>query len=285
MAFDLRNAARLAALMIVGTLAVLAPRPAAALDDSDFWMLTPNAWIDKRDSLGNDLIRQMIARDRNAFIEVYGATGNAPALETVADAMERHIRSKGGTYLSQRISSQRRPTSDGVDAIAREYAGLHNGVPLRALTYTATTPKGAVVAIGVFVEPMADRYQKTVYDSVLSLRFTPPGQARAPAKRSYLSQPSPSATPHAATAPATDLCAAVARWKWHWFTGNTYAFEPNGRIGNARNHWRCLDPASGTIHISWNKGKWSYTVKPTPDGRRLEGKNESGIPVWAKRVN
>lgn len=229
-----------------------------ASDHFDFWIKTPNSWQDKRDGLGNDLVRQLVAPDGNAFIEVYAASGANPGLQAIADGMESGIRQRGGAYLQNRISSRSDSTPAGQAAIAREYTGNHNGVPLKALGLYAYGNGKAIVVIGVFVAAMEARYKDLVYRSVLSLSFSPPKTS-------------------------SDRCSGIVG-RWHWFTGNSAEFGPNGVMPGTGNSWRCIDPKAGVFQIVWNNGKWVDTLTLSADGKRLKGKNQKGGRVWGERL-
>jgi hypothetical protein len=231
---------------------------ASASGPYDFWIKTPNSWQDKRDSLGNDLVRQLVAPDGNAFIEVYAARGANPGLQAIADGMESGIRQRGGAFLQNRVSSSSGSTGDGQQGIAREYTGNHNGIPLKAVgLYTYGNGK-AIVVFGVFVAAMEAQYRDLVYRSILSFRFSPPDETG-------------------------NRCSGIVG-RWHWFTGNTAEFHPNGKVPGTGNSWQCVDPKAGVVRIVWNNGKWVDTLNLSADGKRLEGKNQRGDRVWGKRL-
>ncbi|MBA3010884.1 MAG: hypothetical protein KJ658_00270 [Proteobacteria bacterium] len=71
--------------------------------------------------------------------------------------------------------------------------------------------------------------------------------------------------------------------KWKWFTGSTVDFGFNGEMTGNGNHWECLDNGR-TFKIVWNNGQWIDTLTLSPDGMRLEGKNQFGSRVWGQRI-
>lgn len=239
---------------------------ASAYEKYDFWIQTPNGWTHNTQGLSNDLKKQVISPDRNAFVEVYAAEGANPGLQAIADGMERGILNRGGVYFQNRISS-RNVMVDGHPAIFREYNSNYNGNPLHAYAIYSYANRGAVVAIGVFAEQFTQQYQTLVYQSVTSLRFSPP--------------PTSGNDPYSSN---TDPCSMIIG-KWKWFTGSVAEFYPNGRMPGNGNSWRCADPHSRTFIITWSNGKWVDTLKMSPDGSRLEGKNQIGNRVWGNRLN
>lgn len=252
---------------------------ANAYDNYDFWIQTPNGWMQNTQGLSADLKKQVLSPDKNAFIEVYAAEGANPGLQAIADGMERGILNRGGVYFQNRIAS-RQVDVDGHPAIFREYKSTYNGSRLHAYALYTYANKGAVVAIGVFAEQFASQYQDLVYRSVTSLRFTSPPTMSG--NDPYGSTNSP----YVGTSPyhGTDSCSLIVG-KWKWFTGSVAEFYPEGRMPGKGNSWRCADPQSRTFIVKWSNGKWIDTLKMSQDGSRVEGQNQVGNRVWGTRLS
>ena len=245
-----------------------------AYGDADFWIQTPNDWTENTEGLTNDLKKQVVSPDRNAFVEVYAASGNNPGLQTIADGMEKAILSRGGVYFQNRISS-RNVMQDNHPAIFREYSSFYNGNKLHAYAIYAYAKGGAVVAIGVFAEDFAGKYQNLVYECINSLRFSPPpGMGSDPYGGSQ-------ANPYANHG---NGCEKIIG-KWRWFTGSQAEFYAGGRMPGNGNSWQCVDPSRGVVKIIWSNGKWVDTLTISADGSRLDGQNQIGNRVWGTRIS
>ncbi|WP_319764374.1 hypothetical protein [Maridesulfovibrio sp.] len=242
---------------------------ATAYGDYDFWIQTPTAWTQNTQGLSNDLKKQVISPDRNAFIEVYAAPGNNPGLQTIADHMEKGILNRGGAYFQNRINS-RNIMQDNHPAIFREYSSFYNGNRLHAYAIFTYANGGAVVAIGVFAESFAQQYQNLVYQSINSLRFSPPSSATAGGNSPY--------------GTSGNGCEQLVG-KWKWFTGSEAQFYAGGRMPGNGNSWQCLDPARGVVKIIWSNGRWVDTLTLSADGRKVEGKNQIGNRVWGTKIS
>lgn len=247
---------------------------AAAYGGADFWIQTPNEWTENTEGLSEDLKKQVISPDRNAFIEVYAASGNNPGLQAIADGMEQAILSRGGAYFQNRISS-RNIMQDNHPAIFREYSSYYNGNRLHAYAIYAYAKGGAVVAIGVYAEALASSYQNLVYECLNSLRFSPPqGMASDPYGHSQ-------GNPYANQVNGCDRIIG----KWRWFTGSQAEFYAGGRMPGNGNSWQCVDPSRGILKIIWSNGKWIDTLTMSADGSRLDGQNQIGNRVWGTRIS
>ncbi len=253
---------------------------AIAYDNYDFWIQTPNGWTQNTQGLSNDLKKQVISPDRNAFIEVYAAEGSNPGLQRIADGMEQGILNRGGIYFQNRISSSN-VMADGHPAIFREYNSNYNGNRLHAYALYTYANKGAVVAIGVFVQQFASQYQNPVYQSVTSLRFTPPPTMSSNDPYNSGDTPYGGNNPYGS---ANDLCSQIVG-KWKWFTGSVAEFYADGRMPGSGNSWRCVDPQRGTFNVVWSNGKWVDTLTLSQDGSRLDGQNQVGNRVWGTRLS
>lgn len=257
--------------MLLFIVSIFAGMPAIA-DQVDIWMQTPDGWEDRKSGLGRDLIKQVLAPGGVAVIEVYGSRGNNPGLRVIADRMEQEMLSRGAAYLRTRLSEDRRKTQDGHDAIFREYSGVHNGMPLRAIAVYTFGNGGAVAAFGFYAQNNGAQYRSAVLASIGSIRFSPPGS-------SATTTAGAASTPRATTASGCD--AVIGTWKW--FTGKNHTFGPNGTSSTAQVFWQCMDPQRRIIRINWNNGKWVDTVTISADGKRVEGRNQYGSRVWGVR--
>jgi hypothetical protein len=145
-----------------------------ALGEVAYWIQTPDNWDNRSNQLGHDLLKQVVAPGGVAAIEVYGASGDNPGLQTIADKMEQGMRGRGAAYLQSRVNDRRRPTQDGADAIFREYTGNHNGIPLRAYAVYTYGSGSALAAFGFYAVNQGAGYQEAVRSSIESLRLSPP---------------------------------------------------------------------------------------------------------------
>ncbi|WP_432734989.1 hypothetical protein [Maridesulfovibrio sp. FT414] len=266
------------ALMLAVT--IFSAANATAYDDYDFWIQTPNGWTENTQGLSNDLKKQVISPDRNAFIEVYAARGNNPGLQAIADGMEQGILNRGGVYFQNRLSS-RNVQVDGHPGIFREYSSNYNGNRLHAYGLYTYARGGAVVAIGVYVEQLAGQYRNLVYNSVNSLRFSPPPTMGSNDPYGSGAAPYGNNDPYGSAHDNCDLLVG----KWRWFTGSVAEFQQGGRMPGNGNSWRCLDPERRTFEITWGNGRYIDTLTMTQDGNRLDGKNQIGNRVWGTRLS
>lgn len=250
-------------------------QPGAAYDNYDFWIQTPTDWTHKTEGLSEDLKKQVISPDRNAFIEIYAAAGNNPGLQILADSMEQAIIQRGGVYFQDRIAS-RNIMQDNHPAIFREYSSYYNGNKLHAYGLFTYANGGAIVAIGVFAEPFAQQYQKIVHQSINSLRFSPPLTAGGSSSHGTSAR-----NPYAGS---SNKCEELVG-KWRWFTGSQAEFYADGRMPGNGNHWECIDPAQGKIKIVWTNGKWVDTLTLSTDGHRVDGQNQIGNRVWGTKIS
>ena len=73
--------------------------------------------------------------------------------------------------------------------------------------------------------------------------------------------------------------------RWNWFNGSTGDFLANGTIdGNPAFVWLVTNSAARIVTISW-RGLTVDTLTLSPDGQRLEGKNNKGEKVWGEKVS
>ena len=83
-------------------------------------------------------------------------------------------------------------------------------------------------------------------------------------------------------------CGAITG-NWHYSTGGLVTLNADGSakhdlvvVFNALGTWECLNPARREIRITWNTG-FTDRLTVMPGARRLEGKNNLGLPVWGDR--
>ncbi|TIH17149.1 hypothetical protein D0S45_08285 [Marinifilum sp. JC120] len=250
-------------------------QPGAAYDDYDFWIQTPTGWTHNTQGLSEDLKKQVISPDRNAFVEVYAAAGNNPGLQAIADGMERGILQRGGAYFQNRIAS-RNIMQDNHPAIFREYSSYYNGNRLHAYAIFTYANGGAIVAIGVFAESFASQYQNLVRQSINSLRFSPP-----PTAGSSTTYGASGGSPYGGSG---NICEKLVG-KWKWFTGSQAEFYADGRMPGNGNSWQCIDPARGKVKIIWSNGKWVDNLTISADGSRVDGQNQIGNRVWGTKIS
>ncbi|WP_421903223.1 hypothetical protein [Maridesulfovibrio sp.] len=259
-------------ILLAAAILLCHAHPATAYDDYDFWIQTPTGWTHNTQGLSEDLKKQVISPDRNAFIEVYAAAGNNPGLQTIADGMERGILQRGGAYFQNRITS-RNVMQDNHPAIFREYSSYYNGNQLHAYAIFTYANGGAVVAIGVFAEALAHQYQNLVYQSINSLRFSPPHSAGSSSHNG--------ASPYGGSGNACEKLVG----KWRWFTGSQAEFYAGGSMPGNGNSWECIDPAHGKVKVVWGNGKWVDILTISADGSRVDGHNQIGNRVWGTRIS
>ncbi|MFW5488254.1 MAG: hypothetical protein ACNI3A_07545 [Desulfovibrio sp.] len=289
---------RVTLLLLLGCFFALVPPGSARAESVDFWCKWPTSWQNKTDNLGNDLVRQYVSPDNDAFIEVYAARGPKSDLKELANKLEQAILANGGDYFQDRMGSLNMRAGGNVPAILREYSGMYQGTLLHAFAMYAYGNGGLVTVIGVFPESLADKYWDTVYPCVASLRFTPPpGMAAGmnkgvnggmgkempgtmPAAMGATPPQQPSPLPTAASNGCNEI---VGSWKW--FTGSTVKILPNGKMPGQGHSWECLDPAQRKYRVVWSNGKWIDDLTLSPDIRRLEGKNQIGNRVWGERID
>jgi hypothetical protein len=69
---------------------------------------------------------------------------------------------------------------------------------------------------------------------------------------------------------------------WKWFSGNNAYFYPGGHLrgGGFTGSWACT---RGEVVIVWSHGH-TDRVTISPSGIHLSGVNESGTPIWGRRI-
>jgi hypothetical protein len=84
--------------------------------------------------------------------------------------------------------------------------------------------------------------------------------------------------------------AAAGEWEWSGggrvsllADGTARGVSAGGRQANDGT-WTCLDARTVTIDIAWSRGGFHDTLRLSPDGRRLEGRNQARMKVWAMRA-
>ncbi|WP_027723281.1 hypothetical protein [Maridesulfovibrio zosterae] len=260
---------------------ILYPTKSSAYDNYDFWIQTPTNWNNKTDGLNGGLKKQVMAPDGNAFIEVYAHSGNNPGLQNLADKMEQGIKDRGGIYFQNRITSKN-VQADGHPAIFREYSCNYNGNKLRSCALYTYANGGAVVAIGVYVESLAQKYHNLVYRSIGSLRFTPPPTMSA--NDPYGTMPPAHGNNNNPYASDEGVCDLIVG-KWKWFTNSVVEFQHGGRMPGNGNYWKCVDSNQRKFVVNWGNGKWIDNLILSQDGNRLDGKNQIGNKVWGTRLS
>ena len=83
-------------------------------------------------------------------------------------------------------------------------------------------------------------------------------------------------------------CGAITG-NWRYSTGGLVTLDADGTakhdlvvVFNAVGTWECLNPARREIRITWNTG-FTDVLTVMSGARRLEGKNNLGLPVWGDR--
>ncbi|MBW2396303.1 MAG: PAN domain-containing protein [Deltaproteobacteria bacterium] len=78
--------------------------------------------------------------------------------------------------------------------------------------------------------------------------------------------------------------------RWRWFNGATVECESDGTCQASHGFggsWRCID-AMGRFEIQWSRGEqpaqFADTLRVSPDGATLSGKNQFGSGVGANRI-
>lgn len=255
----------------------------------NYWLPTPKGWEDRNDSLGRDLLKQVVAPGGVAAIEVYGASGDNPGLQVIANTMEQGMRARGAAYLNQRLNDQRRTTTDGYDAIFREYAGDHHGTQLRAYALYTYGNGSALAAFGFYAVNQGAGHRDVVRSSIEGLRFSPP--SLLPLGMS--SMPAPSSTPAAAHpapgAPATgplakspNCAVAVGSWQVQG-KDRVIVVNDDGTLGRNPDHtWSCSSDGKNFV-FRWVDGArvsvWS-NIKMEAGGNRMTFW-QAGVP-WER---
>ncbi|MCD6475320.1 MAG: DUF4214 domain-containing protein [Anaerolineaceae bacterium] len=111
----------------------------------------------------------------------------------------------------------------------------------------------------------------------------PPGPAPAPLGGTA-PNPNQPARPHNNSQSYTKQSCSSVVGKWQWFDGNSATFSSDGTMGgNPIYFWRCNGINPVRVTVNWNnKGIDKLTL--SPDGNRLEGKNQYGTKIWGTRV-
>lgn len=76
---------------------------------------------------------------------------------------------------------------------------------------------------------------------------------------------------------------AVGRWSW--FNGGTITLNNNGEIAGGGKKYGTYTCTGNVCSLNWDNGKYIDTLTLSPDGQKLDGKNQNGVHVWGKRVN
>ncbi len=97
------------ALSVSITLAIalcILPGAAFAGQAADVWIQAPMGWEDRKSGLGHDLIKQVIAPQGVAVIEVYAGRGENPGLQKIADGMEQGMLARGDISTKPSVREQ-----------------------------------------------------------------------------------------------------------------------------------------------------------------------------------
>jgi hypothetical protein len=135
-------------------------------------MQCPPGWSDERSGLGNDLVKQCIAPNRDAFVELYSSQGEVLPLDHLLQQWEAGMLAKGMPFQN-RVRMQDGQVS-GVPARTWEYTGMANGA--RFHSYVSGTVHGGntYVIQGLYVEERA-ALQDQVRAALNSFVFTDRG--------------------------------------------------------------------------------------------------------------
>jgi hypothetical protein len=73
--------------------------------------------------------------------------------------------------------------------------------------------------------------------------------------------------------------------RWSWFNGGAKEFHEDGTI-TPNGKWRCLDPdlTPRKYEVSWENDKWIDILYLVKNETTLQGRNQRGDNVWAKRI-
>ena len=177
-------------LLLAGLL--LAPLPAAATGQQDFWLLRPQGWQSRGEKLGGGMVRQYVEPGHNAMVEVYAYKADQLDVHRLAELWEQRARQNKVVYVQQRTSS-RDVAVDAGPAVLRGYQGINQGHPIESLILYAIHKGKAYVVVGVWAKEGGAALAKKVRRCVTSLRFGDP--AKTPRAASPAPAPKTSAAP------------------------------------------------------------------------------------------
>lgn len=221
----------------------------AAARDAFFQIQTPPHWHNKTDRLDNDLKQQLMAPDKDAFIEVYAVQSGKIGVQAIADSMEQTMRSRGKAFLQNRISSKPAHV-DGNPGIIREYSGHYNGTLLQSFALYTYDSGQAFTIFGVYAENEVARYRETIYTSITSLRFS---GAYAPKPPLHHTGNDISGAAGGGHGPGSEVCCSYyGLWKFP-SRGTRVHLMPNHLYGKKRNrfYWECR---GDQVTIHWADG-------------------------------
>ncbi len=69
---------------------------------------------------------------------------------------------------------------------------------------------------------------------------------------------------------------------WYWFNGGVVRLTSDGKIISSGKNAGTYSCSGNTCKLRWGKG-YIDTLTISADGRKLDGKNQNGTHVWAKR--
>ena len=233
-------------LLLAGLL--LAPLPAAATGQQDFWLLRPQGWQIRSGKLGGGMLRQYVEPRHNALVEVYAYKADQLDVHRLAELWEKRARQNKIVYVQQRTSS-RDVTVDTGPAVLRAYQGDNQGHPIESLILYAINQGKAYVVVGVWAKEGDATLASKVRRCVTSLRFSDP------TKSPQAASPAPAPQPKAASKQAGDL---------RRFANQTYGY-------------RIAAPATWSVERESEAGNTLLMLRP-PSGK-------AGLVVWAGKVD
>jgi hypothetical protein len=75
--------------------------------------------------------------------------------------------------------------------------------------------------------------------------------------------------------------------QWVWFNNPIVYIDANGDLRLAdkgiSGHWHVIDPSARTYELDWTSGYIDHLTL-SPDGKSLDGTNQNGTHVTAKRA-
>jgi hypothetical protein len=102
--------------------------------------------------------------------------------------------------------------------------------------------------------------------------------------------PRPGGMAPSPTASEQELRARIAG-TWQWSNGATVTVSPDGTMRATNGHsgtWRVSDTARSAFDLNWTQGPtgpWYDKLTLSPDGNRLQGTNQVGAGISARKVS
>lgn len=261
-------------VLAIGLAIGLASAPASAgwyqNDAFRYRVNFPDSWTVAEDAANNAVRANKPDGSIQTAIQAIDLQGKINSADVLADLFTNNI-FKGFRFLQKANDAV-----NGIPGVAAAYAGSENGRAAVVGAFYIVQPPHGFVLYSVLDEARVQALAQESDAVFNTFARTTAAPAAGPGLGGLLSGALGAASSGA------DPCAQIPG-TWRWFTGSNPDFRADGTINGDPNHrWSC-DPARRVVTVVWSNGTWIDTLAIAADGRKLEGRNQAGNPVWGTR--